>query len=163
MFEKKGEFYTNKDEEFLKSSDLVIFWKEKPKHLIKNYVVIGGEDKYSKVDIPKSSKKFPLLLARLAYVFEIYDEKLKELEEFEDFVENLKAIRVKKEIKSHNTTLEEVSGVLYLIDNAKKVSIIADVNEEEMEGIISFAKLIGEKIGIFSKNDISEFELKFYE
>jgi len=163
MFEKKGEFYTNKDEEFLKSSDLVIFWKEKPKHLIKNYVVIGGEDKYSKVDIPKSSKKFPLLLARLAYVFEIYDEKLKELEEFEDFVENLKAIRVKKEIKSHNTTLEEVSGVLYLIDNAKKVSIIADVNEEEMEGIISFAKLIGEKIGIFSKNDISEFELEFYE
>jgi len=163
MFEKKGEFYTNKDEEFLKSSDLVIFWKEKPKHLIKNYVVIGGEDKYSKVDIPKSSKKFPLLLARLAYVFEIYDEKLKELEEFEDFVENLKAIKVKKEIKSHNTTLEEVSGVLYLIDNAKKVSIIADVNEEEMEGIISFAKLIGEKIGIFSKNDISEFELEFYE
>ncbi len=163
MFEKKGEFYTNKDEEFLKSSDLVIFWKEKPKHLIKNYVVIGGEDKYSKVDIPKSSKKFPLLLARLAYVFEIYDEKLKELEEFEDFVENLKAIRVKKEIKSHNTTLEEVSGVLYLIDNAKKVSIIADVDEEEMEGIISFAKLIGEKIGIFSKNDISEFELEFYE
>jgi len=163
MFEKRGDFYTNKNEEFLKSSDLIIFWKEKPKHLIKDYVVIGGEDKYSKVDIPKSSKKLPLLLARLAYVFEIYDEKLKELEEFEYFVENLKAIRVKKEIESHNTTLEEISGVLYLIDNAKKVSIIADADEEEMEGIVSFAKLIGDKIGIFSKNDISDFEFEFYE
>ena len=163
MFEKRGDYYTNKNEEFLKSSDLVIFWNEKPKHLIKNYVVIGGEDKYSKVDIPKSSKKLSLLLARLSYVFEIYDEKLTELEEFEDFVESLKAIRVKKEIKSHNTTLENISGVLYLIDNAKKVSIIINVDEEEMEGIISFAKLIGDKVGIFSKNDISNFEFEFYE
>ena len=163
MFKKIGEFYTNKNEEFLKSSNLVIFWREKPKHIIKNYVVIGGENKYSKVDIPKSSKKLPLLLARLAYVFEIYDENLKNLEEFEEFVENLKAIRVKKEIEFHNTTLEEISGVLYLIDNAKKVSIIANVDEEEIESIISFAKLFGDKVGIFSKNDISGFELEFYE
>ena len=163
MFKKIGEFYTNKNEEFLKSSDLVIFWGEKPKHIIKNYVVIGGKDKYSKVDIPKSSKKLPLLLARLAYVFEIYNENLKELEEFEYFIENLKTVKVKKEIKLHNTTLEEISGVLYLIDNAKKVSIIANVDEEEMEGIISFTKLIGNKIGIFSKNDISNFKFEFYE
>jgi len=163
MFKKRGNFYTNKNEEFLKSSDLVIFWREKPKHLIKDYVVIGGEDKYSKVDIPKSSKKLPLLLARLSYVFEIYDEKLEEFEEFEDFIENLKSIRVKKEIKFHNTTLEEISGVLYLIDNAKKVAIIASVDGEEMEGIISFAKLIGDRVSIFSKNDISNLDLKFYE
>ena len=66
MFEKKGEFYTNKDDEFLKSSDLVIYWKAKPKKLIKNYVVIGGSDEHSKVDIPRADKDLALLLARLA-------------------------------------------------------------------------------------------------
>ena len=75
MFEKKGEYYTNRDNEFLKNSDLVIFYKSEPKKLVKNYVVIGGEEEFSKVDIPKTSKKLPLLLARLAYVFEVYDEK----------------------------------------------------------------------------------------
>jgi hypothetical protein len=94
------------------SSDLVIFWGEKPTKLAKNYAVIGGSDEFSRVDIPKKSEKLPLLLARLAYVFEIYDEALKENEEFEDFVEIvLKSVRVKQTIQKHTTTLEEVAGL----------------------------------------------------
>jgi hypothetical protein len=106
MFVKKGEYYTNKDEKFLNESDFVIFWNEKPKKLIKNYAVLGGSDEYSKVDIPRADKELALLLARLAYVFEIYDDELKDMEEFEDFVDILKSVRVKTQIKKHLTTLE---------------------------------------------------------
>jgi len=164
MFEKKGEFYTNKDENFLKESDFVIFWNEKPKKLLKNYAVLGGRDRHSKVDIPRADKDLALLLSRLAYVFEIYDEKLKNTEEFEDFVEVLKGVRVKPQIKKHLSTLEEISGVLYLIDVSDKVSIIlGDVEDEEIEAVISLMKMIGDKVGIFSKKDISDFEINFYE
>jgi hypothetical protein len=163
MFEKKGEYYTNRDNEFLKNSDLVIFYKSEPKKLVKNYVVMGGEEEFSKVDIPKTSKKLPLLLARLAYVFEVYDEKLKDDMDFEDFVEVvLKSIRVKKEIENHNTTLEEVAGVLYLMDIAKKISVIVgDIEEEEMENLLSFLKMFEEKVGVFSKNEI-DMDFEFY-
>ena len=163
MFEKKGEYYTNRDNEFLKNSDLVIFYKSEPKKLVKDYVVMGGEEEFSKVDIPKTSKKLPLLLARLAYVFEVYDEKLKDDMDFEDFVEVvLKSIRVKKEIQNHDTTLEEVAGVLYLMDSAKKISVIVgDIEEEEMENLLSFLKMFEEKVGVFSKNEI-DMDFEFY-
>jgi len=149
-------YYTNKDEEFLKKSNLVIFWGEKPTKLAKNYVVIGGTDKFSRVDIPKRSKNLPLLLARLAYVFEIYDEKLKNDINFEDFVEVvLKSLRIKQNIQKHTTTLEDVAGLLYLIDNAKKVSlIIGDIDEEENQNLMSFVKMFEEKFGIFSKKEL---------
>ena len=164
MFEKKGSYFTNKDEEFLKKSDLVIFYNEKPQNLLKNVAVIGDKSEFSKVDIPKSSEKLPLLLARLAYVFEIYNEELKEVDEFEDFVEILKSVRVKKEIKKHNTTLEEIAGLLYLIDEAKNFSIIiGDIDEEEMMNLMSFLKMFEGRVGVFSKNDISEYEISFYD
>jgi len=163
MFKKKGEYYTNKDEEFLINSDLVVFYKAEPKKLIKDYVVIGGEDRYSKVDIKKTSEKLPLLLGRLAYVFEVYDEELKESEEFEDFVEVvLKGVRVKKEILNHETSLEDIAGVLYLIDEAEKISvIIGDIDENEMENLFSFLKMIESKVGVFSKKEIKN-EFEFY-
>jgi len=165
MFKKIGEFYTNKNEDFLNKSDLVIFYNYKPKKMLKNYVVLGGEDEYSKVDIPKSSKKLPLLLARLAYVFNIYNQKLEDDMDFEDFVEiGLKSVRVKKEIFNHDTSLEDVAGVLYLMDGAKKISVfVGDVEDEEMENLMSFLAMFDKEIGVFSKNDISEFEIKFYE
>ncbi len=146
--------------EKLKDCDLVIFYNEKPKKLIKDYVVLGGSDKFSKVDIPKTSKKLPLLLARLAYVFEIYDKKFKEDMDFEDFVEIiLKSIRVKKEIQNHDTTLEEIAGVLYLMDNAKKIGVvIGEIEEEEFENLLSFLKMFEEKIEFINK----EGELEFY-
>ena len=163
MFEKKGDYFTDKDEEFLKNSDLVIFYNTEPKKLVKDYVVMEGKEEFSKVDIPKASKKLPLLLARLAYVFEIYDENLKENMDFEDFVEVvLKSVRVKKEIQNHDTTLEEVAGVLYLMDNAEKISvIIGEVDEEEMENLLSFLKMFESKVGIFSKNEI-DLDFEFY-
>ena len=164
MFKKENEYYTNKNEEFLKESDLVIYYNETPQNLLKNVAVVGGKSEFSKVDIPKTSEKLPLLLARLAYVFDIYDENLKENDEFEDFVEILKGVRVKKEIKKHDTTLEEVAGILYLIDEAKKISvIIGDVEEEEMMNLMSFLKMFESKVGVFSKNDISEYEINFYD
>ena len=152
-----------KDEKFLKESDLIIYWQEAPTIKDKNFAVIGGSDKDSKLDLPKSSKKLPLLLARLAYVFEIYDEDLKELEEFEDFVDVLKATRVKKTIKEHNTTLEEVSGLLYLIDEAKKVSfIVGDIDEEEFESLMSFVRMFDSKAGVFGKIP-KDYEFYFVE
>ena len=164
MFKKDKEYFTNKNEEFLKESDLVIFYNEKPSNLLKNVVVVGDKSEFSKVDIPLSSEKLPLLLARLAYVFEIYDENLKEMEEFEDFVEILKGVRVKKEIQKHSTTLEEIAGMLYLMDEANKISvIIGDIDEEEMMNLMSFLKMFESKVGIFSKNDISEYEINFYD
>ena len=164
MFKKKGNYFTNKNEEFLKESDLVIYYNEKPQNLLKNVAVIGDKSEFSKVDIPISSEKLPLLLARLAYVFDIYDEDLKETQEFEDFVEILKGVRVKKEIKKHETTLEEVAGILYLIDEADKISIIVgDVEEEEMMNLMSFLKMFESKVGVFSKKDISEYEINFYD
>jgi len=163
MFEKKGEYYTNKNEEFLKSSDLVIFYNQKPRKLTKDFIVMGGSEEFSKVDIPKTSKKLPLLLARLAYVFDVYDENLKDDIDFEDFVEVvLKSIRVKKELLNHDTTLEEVAGVLYLMDNAKKISVIVgDVEEEEMENLLSFLKMFESKVGVFSKNKF-DLDFEFY-
>jgi len=162
MIEKKGEFYTNKDESFLKKSDLVIYYNEKPSNLIKNIAVIGGMSDFSKVDIPKTSEKLPLLLARLAYVFEIYDENLKEDMDFEDFVEILKGVRVKKEINAHNTTLEEIAGLLYLMDEAEKISvIIGDIDEIELMNVMSFLSMFGDKIGVFSKNEL-DYEIDFY-
>ena len=154
--------FTNKNENFLKESDLVIFYNEIPKNLLKNVAVIGGSSDFSKVDIKKSSEKLPLLLARLSYVFDIYDENLKENEEFEDFVEILKGVRVKKEIKNHNTTLEEIAGLLYLIDEAKKVSvIIGEVDDIELMNLMSFLKMFESKVGIFSKNKL-DYDINFY-
>ena len=164
MFEKKGEYYTNKDENFLKESDLVIYWNAKPKKLIKNYAVIGGSDEHSKVDVPRADKDLALLLARLAYVFKIYDDRLEDSEEFEDFVDVLKGVRVKTQIKKHLTTLEEISGVLYLMDSSDKVSIIlGDVEDEEIEAILGLVKMLGDKVGVFSKKNISGYEIDFYE
>jgi len=160
---KYKNYYTNKDENFLKESDLVIYYNEEPKNLLKNVAVLGGSNEFSKVDIPKTSEKLPLLLSRLAYVFEIYDEELKENEEFEDFVDILKSVRVKTEIKKHNTTLEEVAGLLYLMDESKKISvIIGDIDDGELMNLISFLKMFEKKVGIFSKNDI-EYEINFYD
>ena len=164
MFKKVGRFYTNKDEEFFKNSDLVIYWKSEVENKDKDFVVVGSTDESSKVDIPKSSAKLPLLLARLAYVFEVYDEALKDTDEFEDFVDILKGVRVKKEINNHSSTLEEISGVLYLIDEANSISIVVgDVEEEELETLMSFAKMIGfGKVGVFSKNEVN-WSGNFYE
>jgi hypothetical protein len=165
MFEKKGEYFTNKNEEFLNQSDLVIIYNDKPRKMLKNYVVLGDRDEYSQVDVPKTSEKLPLLLARLAYVFEIFDEKLKENMDFEDFVEiALKSLRVKKEIQNHETSLEDIAGILYLMDNSQKISIIlGEAGEEELENLMSFLAMFDKEIGVFSKNDISEYEIKFYE
>jgi len=155
-------YYTNRNEDFLKQSDLVIFYNEKPSNLIKNVAVIGGKSEFSKVDIPFSSEKLPLLLARLAYVFDIYDEELKEDMDFEDFVEILKGVRVKKEIKRHNTTLEEVAGLLYLMDEADKISvIIGEVDDIELMNLMSFLNMFKSKVGVFSKNKL-DYELAFY-
>ena len=65
MFEKKGEYFTNKDENFLKESDLVIFWNEKPKKPITILDFIKQieskakpkEDTIKQIEIPKKPIK----------------------------------------------------------------------------------------------------------
>ena len=121
-----------------------------------NFAVVGGEHKDSKVDIVKRSEKLPLLFARLAYVFSIYDENLKDDFDFEDFVEiTLKSLRVKPALKDHNTTLEEVSGLLYLIDEASEVEIFVgeDVGEDEYLNLLRFANMFN-KVKITPNRDV---------
>ncbi len=162
MIKKCGEFYSNKDSDFLKSSDLIIYYREKPKNLIQNVAVVGGSAEFSKVDILNSGETFPLLLARLAFVFEIYDKELKNTDEFEDFVEILQGVRVKKEIIAYNTTLEKVAGLLYLINESKKFSVILGKTEdEETMALMSFLSMFKSKVGIFGKK--LEYDLKIYE
>jgi len=129
---------------------LNVYYKSLPQNE-QNCVVLGGTSEYSKVDIPKATKMLPLLLARLAYVFEIYDEELKDDLEFEDFVEIvLKSVKVKREIQNHGTTLEEVAGVLYLIDSADEVEfVLGEIDEDEKENLGRRKR----KLGSFFKND----------
>jgi len=117
-----------------------------------NAIALGFKDKDAKAEIPKRSKDLPLLLARLAYVFEIYDKDLKDDDIFEDFVlDKLNTLKIKKNLAAHDTTLEEVAGVLYLIDRADEVEIFYEnLDSEEEENLISFLRMIKSKV----KNDI---------
>jgi len=160
-FKKVGEFCTNKDLQWLEESTLIIYWQTEPFLKNKtNFVVVGGKQQDSKVDIPKSSDKLPLLLARLAAVFEIYDQDLDRFEECEFYRDELNNIRIKTQMQNHETTLEETAGVLYLIDKCPKVSVIIGekVSEKELKELMKFLFSVGllkDKIGIFSKKPLS--------
>ncbi|MRJ06996.1 MAG: hypothetical protein C6I01_05705 [Epsilonproteobacteria bacterium] len=127
-----------------------------------NYAIVGGEESNSQVDIPLSSKILPLLLARLAMVFELFDPQLDQIEECEFLREELNGVRIKPELANHNTTLEEVAGLLYLIEKASKISVIIgeDTPEPELTQLFKFLSTIGllkGKVGVFSPLSLSEF------
>jgi hypothetical protein len=146
MFTKNGEYISNKNEEFLKNSDLVIGWNTK------GDIELSGDE------------KLPLLLARLAYVFELTDEEFKKHEDYEEYVDILKGIRIKDTLIQHNLTLPDVADILSKIDEAKNVSII--INDDDYDTILNFMGfgammgLLSGKIGLyFTELDDSEFKV----
>ena len=146
MFKQSGEYISNKNEEFLKNSDLVIGWNTK------GDIKLSGDD------------KLPLLLARLAYVFELTDEEFKKHEDYEEFIDILKGIRIKNTLIKHNLTLPDVADILSKIDEAKQVSII--VNDDDYDTILNFMGfgammgLLNGKIGLyFTELDDREFKV----
>ena len=146
MFKKTGNYFSNKDIEFLNSSDLVVGWKTK------------GDIEFN------GDEKLPLLLSRLVYVFDLVDEKFTQHEDYEEFVDILKGIRIKDTLEKNNLTLPEVADILSKIDEAKKVSIV--VNDDEYETILNFMGfssmmgLLNGKIGLYL---IEESEYKVIE
>ena len=135
MFKKIGEYFSNKDEEFLKNSDLIIGWNTK------GDIELSGDE------------KLPLLLSRLAYVFEITDEEFKKHEDYEEFIDILNGIRIKNTLQKHNLSLAEVADILSQIDEAQKVSIIVnDDNYDTILNFMGFSAIIGllsGKVGLY--------------
>ena len=135
MFKKVDNYFSNKDKEFLKNSDLVVGWNTK------------GDIELS------GNKKLPLLLARLAYVFELTDENFKNSEDYEEFIDILKGIRIKDTLNKNKLTLPDVADILSKIDEAKNVSII--VNDDDYDVILNFMGfsammgLLSGKIGLY--------------
>jgi len=135
MFKKVDNYFSNKDGEFLKNSDLVVGWNTK------GDIELSGDE------------KLPLLLARLAYVFELTDENFKNSEDYEEFIDILKGIRIKDTLIKHNLTLPDVADILSKIDEAKNISII--VNDDDYDVILNFMGfsammgLLSGKIGLY--------------
>ena len=146
MFKDIGEYISNKDLEFLKNSDLVIGWN------IKGDITLNGNE------------KLPLLLARLAYVFELADEEFKKHQDYEEYIDILKGIRIKDTLIQHNLTLPDIADILSKIDEAKQVSII--VNDDDYDTILNFMGfsammgLLSGKVGLYFKElDDCEFRV----
>jgi len=170
MFKKlNNEFYSNQDEKFLENSDLVIFWNETP---FGNAKKISFRKKCDEceVKINSTNEKLALLLSRLAFVFEIIDEKAKELEEYEEFEDFIRGVRIKATLESVGSSLEEFSAILHLVNESNQVSIVIDEEDEEVvRHLISFAMLVGAlsgKVGIYIKSDsfLEDYnEFRFFE
>ncbi|NPA54872.1 MAG: hypothetical protein GXO40_00740 [Epsilonproteobacteria bacterium] len=146
MFKKQGDFITNKDTSFLKNASLVVGWNT------------TGDIQL------RGNRNFALLLSRLAYVFDIIDDKIKSHQDYEEFIEILHGVRIKQTLIDNNFTLEEIADVLYQIDKAQSVAIvIREDDEETIRFLISFGAVIGfDKIGLFFEEldeDLFEFRL----
>jgi len=143
MFKRVGNYISNKDEEFLKNSDLIIGWNK------------TGDISF------EGSEKFILLLSRLAYVFELVCEEIKSNGDYEEFIDILRGVRIKKILEKHNFTLAKIAEILSKIDESQRVSII--INEDDYDtirGIIGFAAMIGfDKMGLY----FDELDEEFYE
>ncbi|MEO1942580.1 MAG: hypothetical protein ABGW77_06810 [Campylobacterales bacterium] len=166
-FRKRGEIWGNKPLEWLLKSDLIIYWRTLPGEgglpvPVAQFAVVGGVAEESRVDIPKSSKKLPLLLARLAVVFQLFDPQLDQIEECSFLRDELNGIRIKPELENHNTTLEEAAGLLYLIEQGRKISVIIgeETPGEELSQLFKFLVAVGlaqGEIGVFSKLNLEKF------
>lgn len=162
-------FYSNKNKEFLEKSDLVVFWNEKPFCGVKKISFRTKCDE-CEIKINSTNDKVALLLSRLAFVFEIIDETAKELEDYDDFVDFIRGVRIKSTLENAGSSLEEFSAILHLINESENVSIVINEDDEEVvKYLISFAVLIGffsGKIGVYIKSDsfIEDYnEINFFE
>jgi hypothetical protein len=133
MFKEKEKYITNKDDEFLKNSDLTIGWNKK-----------------ADITLP-ANLKFALLLNRMAYVFDLIDDEIKKRDDYEDFLDIIKGVRIKQTLIDNNLNLSDIAEILSKIDNAKKVSFLINEDDEEtIRYLISFASCLGfNKVGLF--------------
>jgi hypothetical protein len=133
MFKQNGEFITNKDKKFLESSDLIIGWNKK------------GDIEF------QGNLKLALLLNRMAYVFDLIEDDIKKRDDYEDFLDIIKGVRIKQTLIDNNLTLPEIADILSKIDDAKKVSFLINEDDEEIiRYLISFAGCIRfDKVGLF--------------
>ena len=133
MFKKDKNFITNKDEKFLKESDLVVGWNKE------------GDITF------KGNLKLALLLNRMAYVFDLIKDEIKQRDDFNDFEDIIKSVRIKQTLIDNNLTLPEMADILSRIDEAKKVSFLINEDDEEIiRYLITFAGCMGfEKVGLF--------------
>jgi hypothetical protein len=133
MFKQKENYITNKDEQFLKNSDLTIGWNKK-----------------AEITLP-ANLKFALLLNRMAYVFDLIDDEIKKRDDYEDFLDIIKGVRIKQTLIENNLTLPKIADILSKIDEAKKVSFLINEDDEEIiRYLISFSACFGfDKIGLF--------------
>jgi hypothetical protein len=133
MFKEKEKYITNKDKEFLQNSDLTIGW-----------------NKEADLILP-ANLQFVLLLNRMAYVFDLIDDEIKKRDDYEDFLDIIKSVRIKQTLIDNNLTLPEIAEILSKIDDAKKVSFLINEDDEEIiRYLISFASCLGfDKIGLF--------------
>ena len=136
MFKLRDKYVSNKDEEFLQNSEIVIGWK------VDMGIQINGDE------------DFVLLLSRLAYVFEIVSQEIQNNKDYEEFLDILRGVRIKKTLLNNNTSLPKIADLLSKIDKAKSVSIV--VNEDEYDiimNIINFGAMIGfDKVGLYFTN-----------
>ena len=142
MFQQIDGYISNKDNKFLENSDLVIGWNEK------------GDIEFNDED-----ENLALLLARLAYVFELVDEEIKNHPEYEEFIEVLQGLRIKRTLQEKNMTLPEIAQILSKINDAKQVSFV--INEDDYDTIralISLGAMFGfSKVGLFFRELDEEF------
>jgi hypothetical protein len=133
MFKEKKEYITNKNKEFLKNSDLTVGW-----------------NKEADITLP-ANLQFALLLNRMAYVFNLIDDEIKKRDDYEDFLDIIKGVRIKQTLIDNNLTLPDIADILSKIDDAKKVSFLINEDDEEIiRYLISFAGCLGfDKIGLF--------------
>jgi len=149
MFKRIREYFSNKDELFLDESDFIVGWNKNGDYTFKN----GNE-------------KVAQLLGRLAYVFDIVNEDIKNHDEYEDFIDMLEGVRIKETLKHSELELDDIKNVLSKIDNAQKVSILIDeIDYDTIRFLIGFGALIGfDKIGLyFTELDEEFFEFKFID
>jgi len=142
MFQQIDGYISNKDEKFLENSDLVIGWNEK------------GD-----IEFRDEDEDLALLLARLVYVFELVDGEIQSHPEYEEFVEILQGIRIKKTLEDKNMTLPQIVEILSKINDAKQVSFIVNENDYDIiRALISLGAILGfNKIGLFFRELDEEF------
>ena len=144
MFKQNGEYISNKDNEFLKNSDLVIGWNNQ-----KGEINFEGDEKLA------------MLFARLSYVFGLVDDELKKREDYEEFIDILSGIRIKKTLERNNLTLAEVAEFLSKLDENRQISFVIDEDDyDTIRFLIGFSAMIGlEKVGLY----FSELDEEFNE
>jgi len=172
---KIGPFWSNKPAEWF-NKKTAIFWRISPSSIIpllksvvkpngeslwSNFGIVGGEEENSKVDIPVVSEKLPILLGRLATVFEIYNRELEEMEEGELYLDQLLQLRIKPTLSAHKTDLEQATAILYLMEQGDRIPvIIGNLPKDELKELLKFLYWMGlekGKVGVISISPLLPF------